>query len=121
MKSRQANQRLLLALWLAGLSTASGHAADPVEALKACAKMPDRDARFACYDELGQRVLGRESAEEQDPPEPVVEAAEATTATAATAPTMATEPTDGISILRMGRSGGSRTGAGTVSKNAIIL
>jgi curved DNA-binding protein CbpA len=97
MKLRQANQRLLLALWLAGLSTASGHAADPVEALKACAKMTDRGARFACYDELGQRVLEQESAEEQNPPESVVEAAATTTATAATAPTMATEPTGAAS------------------------
>jgi hypothetical protein len=121
MKLRPTKQRLLLALWLAGLSISSGYAADPVEALKVCAKMADRDARFACYDELGQRVLEEESAEEQNPLESVVEAAATTTATTATAPTMATEPTDGISILRMDRSGGSRTGAGGDSKNAIIL
>ena len=93
MKLRQANQRLLLALWLAGLSIASGHAADPVEALKVCAKMTDRDARFACYDELGQRVLEEGSADEQNPPETAVEAAATTTATTATGPTIATEPT----------------------------
>jgi hypothetical protein len=84
MKLRPTKQRLLLALWLAGLSISSGYAADPVEALKVCAKMADRDARFACYDELGQRVLEEESAEEQNPLESVVEAAATTTATTAT-------------------------------------
>ena len=38
--------------------------ADVVEELKACARMEDRDARFACFDNLGRRVLAEESAQE---------------------------------------------------------
>ena len=42
--------------------------ADLVEELKACAKMTDRDARFACFDILGQRVLAEESAYKEPAP-----------------------------------------------------
>ena len=39
--------------------------ADVVEELKACARMIDRDARFACFDRLGQRVLAEESVDKE--------------------------------------------------------
>ncbi|MDH3616314.1 MAG: hypothetical protein OEQ90_07560 [Gammaproteobacteria bacterium] len=96
MKLRPTKRSLLLTLWLAGLSISIAHAADPVEALRICAKMTDSDARLACYDELGQRVLEGESADEQTPPETVAEAAAAatSTATAATQPALATEPAE---------------------------
>jgi hypothetical protein len=37
--------------------------AGTVEELKDCARMADQDARLACYDELGQRVLREEAAD----------------------------------------------------------
>ena len=44
-------------------STGIARSVDPIEELKACAKMTDRDARYACLDNLGERVLREESAE----------------------------------------------------------
>lgn len=47
------------------VSTSSGIAQsmDPIDELKACARMTDRNARFACFDSLGKRVLLEESAD----------------------------------------------------------
>ena len=54
-------------------SAAIGQSADPVDELEACARMTDRDARFACFDDLGQRILGEESADEGPTQEEVVQ------------------------------------------------
>ncbi len=50
---------------LVTLSTSSGAAptTDAIEELKACARITEQEARFACYDELGERVLREETAE----------------------------------------------------------
>lgn len=47
------------------MSTSAGVAqsAGPIEELKACARLTDRDVRLACFDELGERVLREETAE----------------------------------------------------------
>jgi len=96
MQLRQSDLSLYLALCLAGLSAGIGHAADPVEELKFCARMSDRDARFACYDALGQRVLGDEPVADQAPPETVVppEVAAIPATTVTTEPTAATQAAD---------------------------
>jgi hypothetical protein len=38
---------------------------DPVDELKACAKITARDARYACFDSLGKRVLREAAADEE--------------------------------------------------------
>ena len=65
------------------VSTSSGVAqsADPIEELKACARMTDRDARFVCLDNLGERVLREESADEKPTREVVAQSEAVTTAT----------------------------------------
>ena len=65
-------------------STSAGIAqsADPIEELKACARMEDPHARFACLDYLGQRVLGEESAHQEPVQEEVTQPEAETTATA---------------------------------------
>ena len=66
--------------------TSSGIAqsVDPVEELKACAKMTDRNARFACFDNLGERVL-REASADKKPTREKMAQPEAVTATATNA------------------------------------
>lgn len=51
----------------------SAKSADPIEDLKACARVTDRDVRLACFDMLGQRVLGEESAFTEPAQEEVVQ------------------------------------------------
>ena len=51
---------LLILCLLMLASTASARSQDPIDELKACAKTSDRDARVACYEELGQRLLEQE-------------------------------------------------------------
>ena len=65
------------------VSTPAGIAqsADPVEELKACARMADPHARFACLDDLGQRVLGEEPAYKEPAQEEVAQPEAETTAT----------------------------------------
>ncbi len=66
---------LFLPLGLACLSASIAQSADYVDELKACAKVTDRDARFACYEDLGKRALedepatGKSSAEKMVQPE----------------------------------------------------
>ena len=68
--SKTANLTLLILVFaVAG----TAESADPVEALKACAEMTDRDARLACFDNLGQRVLGEESAQNEPAQEEVAQ------------------------------------------------
>ena len=54
---------------------------DTVEELKVCAKMTDQDARFACFDNLGERVLREEPADKKPTQEKMAQP-EAVTATA---------------------------------------
>ena len=66
--------RMLLASLITVLSvSAIAQSVDPVEELKACAKMTDRDARFACFDKLGERVLREESADKNPTREEVAQ------------------------------------------------
>ena len=69
------------------VATVSGLAqtVDPIEELKACAKMTDRDARFACFDNLGERVLREESTDQKPTPESATQPEAVTTATATNA------------------------------------
>ena len=82
------------------VSTSSGVAqsADPIEELKACARMTDRDARFACLDNLGQRVLREESADEKPTREEVAQSEAVTTATE----TNAQPPPDDLGVSKFG-------------------
>ena len=59
--------RTAIFILLIPVFTSSGVAqsVDPVEELKVCAKMTDRDARFACFDDLGERVLREDSADKK--------------------------------------------------------
>ena len=65
------------------MSAPSGVAqsADPIEELKACARMAGRDARLACFDNLGERVLREESADIKPTREEVTQSEGASTAT----------------------------------------
>jgi len=63
-------------------STGIAQSVDPIVELKACARMTDRDARFACLDNLGERVLQEESANKKPTPEEVAQPEALTTATA---------------------------------------
>ena len=58
---------LVFMILLTTVSASPGHAqsADDIDELKACAKMPVRDARYACFDSLAERVLRDESADEE--------------------------------------------------------
>ena len=66
--------------------TSSGVAqsVDTVEELKVCARMTDQDARFACFDNLGERVLREEPADKKPTQEKMAQP-EAVTATATNA------------------------------------
>jgi hypothetical protein len=66
---------VFLTLGLACISASIAQSADYVDELKACAIVPERDARFACYEILGKRALeddpaaGKSSAEMTTQPE----------------------------------------------------
>ena len=62
-------------------STGVAQSEDIVEELKSCARMTDQDARFACFDNLGERVLREEPADKKPTQEKVAQP-EAVTATA---------------------------------------
>ena len=72
---------LPIVYFLAALTVpfAAAHAADqnPVEALKACARIDDASERNACYDELGKKALEEEAepAAAAEPPAPEAESA----------------------------------------------
>jgi len=90
MKSQHAGTILRFALGLAYLSSSIVQAANPVEDLKGCARITDREARCACYDNLGERILREESATEESLPE-MIAPMEATAA-----PTVSPSPPDDI-------------------------
>jgi hypothetical protein len=70
-----------ISILVIAMFTSSGFAqsVDPIEELKVCARVTDQDARLACFDKLGARVLGEEAAdtrptqEEKVQPEAVAE------------------------------------------------
>ena len=61
-------------------SSSAAQSVDTVEELKICASIADQEARLACFDELGERVLREESAVEETTHDEVAEP-EAATAT----------------------------------------
>ena len=79
---------LFLTLGPACMFASIAQSANYVDELKACAKVTDRDARFACYENLGKRALEDEPATEKSSAEKVVQpeaAAPAATGTATNA------------------------------------
>ena len=62
MRSRQTVPVFVFILCYACMPAGVTHAADAVEALRACAAVTDRDARLTCYDDLSKRLLEDESA-----------------------------------------------------------
>jgi len=64
---------LFLTLGPACISASIAQSADYADELKACAKMTDRDARIACYENLGKRALEDESAAEKSSAEMIVQ------------------------------------------------
>ena len=59
----RSNTAILLLVIAMYTSPGIAQSADPAEELKACAKMTDREARLACLETLGERVLRDESAD----------------------------------------------------------
>jgi hypothetical protein len=68
MKSNY-KEHFILPLGLVCVFASITQAADPVEELKACARTTDRDARLACYDELGERAPKEEVSDVKSPSE----------------------------------------------------
>ena len=83
MKSRRAAPVFVFMICLACVPGGTTYASDPVEALKACAKMTDRDARLSCYDELGKRLIDEESSDKTSSANDDVQAEGAAAATTA--------------------------------------
>jgi len=65
MRSKRAKFVLFLTLGLACISASIAQSTDYVDELKACAITTDREARFACYEDLGKRALEDEPAAEK--------------------------------------------------------
>lgn len=67
--------------------TSSGFAqsVDPIDELKACARITDREARYACFDTLGEQVLREESGDDTPTEEEVTQSESAASATVANA------------------------------------
>lgn len=83
MQSRRTIPVFIFILSIAFIPATGVRAADAVEGLKLCAKMTDRDARLACYDDLGKRLLGEESVDDMSFANDDIQAEAAETATAA--------------------------------------
>ena len=58
----RSNTAILIFLTVLFAFSGVAQSADTVEELKACARVTDQDARHACYDKLGERVLREEPA-----------------------------------------------------------
>ena len=80
----RSNTAIFILLITVFTSSGIAQSVDPVEELKACAKMTDRNARFACFDNLGERVLREEPADKKPTQEKMAQP-EAVTATATNA------------------------------------
>ena len=65
MRSKRVKFMLFLTLGLACISAGNAQSAELVDELKTCAKVTDRNARFACYENLGKRALENETAAER--------------------------------------------------------
>lgn len=76
------------------VSASIAQSADYVDELKACTKVTDRDARFACYENLGKRVLDDETATEKSSVEMMVQTEAAALDATGTAPNAAALPDD---------------------------
>lgn len=61
----RSNTTIFIILITVFTSSGIAQSVDPVEELKACARMADQNARFACFDNLGERVLREESADKK--------------------------------------------------------
>jgi hypothetical protein len=84
-----------LVLVLLGVSGAAV-AADPVADISRCAAVADRDARLACYDDLGSRYAAKKAAPAAAIPAQVAKAAAAPAPSAATATAAAALPTAAV-------------------------
>jgi len=92
----QTSTTIFLLLSLMFASSGLAQSADVVEELKTCARMTDNDARFACFDTLGNRMLSEESADDEPAQEEEAAAIEPTqqeaAVTSAPTPKPATQP-----------------------------
>jgi hypothetical protein len=59
----RSNAAIFILLTTVFTSSGAAQSVDTVEELKACARMTDSDARLACFDNLGERVLREEPAD----------------------------------------------------------
>jgi len=62
----------LFSLGLAGATLGIAQVDDAVEELNVCARMTDRDARYTCYDNLGEHILQEAYATEESTTEALV-------------------------------------------------
>jgi len=86
MRSRRTVPVFVFILCLVYIPAGITHAADAVQALRACAKVADPDARLTCYDDLGKHLLEEESAEEMSSANDGIQAAAPETVATAEAP-----------------------------------
>lgn len=86
MQSRRTIPVFIFILSIAFIPATGVRAADAVEGLKLCAKMTDRDARLACYDDLGERLLAEESVDDMLFESDDIQAEDAETKTATAVP-----------------------------------
>ena len=77
----RSNTAIFILLITVFTSSGVAQSVDTVEELKVCARMTDQDARFACFDKLGERVLREEPADKKPTQEKMAQP-EAVTATA---------------------------------------
>lgn len=75
------NTAIFILLIMGFPSAGAAQSVDPVEELKACARVTDQNARFACFDKLGERVL-REEPTNIEPTREEIAQPEAVTGTA---------------------------------------
>ena len=61
----RSNTTIFILLITVFTSSGVAQSVDTVEELEVCARMTDQDARFACFDDLGERVIQEESADEK--------------------------------------------------------
>lgn len=64
----RSNTAIFILLITVFTSSGVAQSVDTVEELKVCAKMTDQDARFDCFDKLGERVLREEPADKNPTP-----------------------------------------------------
>jgi hypothetical protein len=90
---RSQHSKFVLSL-AACISASVAQSADYVDELKACTKVTDRDARFACYENLGKRALEDESVTEKSSAEMKVQSEAAVLVATGTASKAAALPDD---------------------------